>query len=66
MSPQSFADNRRPAAADDPLFLFVPAGPWHTEWKYRFLPPSSLAACSAQWDHGLDHLLYIQALLTED
>jgi hypothetical protein len=50
----------------DPTRHFEGGEPWHTEWHYRFVPPSRLQDLDVTADHGLDYLLYFQFLISEE
>ena len=38
----------------------------HTVHQFRFLPESYLAAVGAQWDPGLDLLVYLRMFIEEE
>lgn len=40
---------------------------WVVVRQFRFVPLSYLTDhCNLDWDHGIDHLLYLQGLIDED
>jgi hypothetical protein len=39
---------------------------WHTVQQFRFLPESYLAAVGAEWDPGLDQLVYLRMFIEDE
>jgi hypothetical protein len=39
---------------------------WHTIRQFRFLPESYLASVGAEWDPGLDQLVYLRMFIEEE
>ena len=39
---------------------------WHTIHQFRFLPESYLASLGAEWDPGLDQLVYLRLFIEEE
>jgi hypothetical protein len=70
-SPSAAAIARAPAKysllESEFVSLFGLPEAWVTVRQFRFVPLSYLTNhCSLDWDHGIDHLLYLQGLIDED
>jgi hypothetical protein len=43
-----------------------PPETWQTTGRFRFVPPSYLAACDLDSDSGAAHLLYLRSLISDE
>jgi hypothetical protein len=58
--------NQQSVANWDPARFFVDAEPWSTQWQYRYVPPNQLTRLDVFSDHGLERLLYLQFLISDE
>jgi hypothetical protein len=50
----------------DPARHYENAEPWTTRWQCRFIPPNQLGKLDVAADRGLQGLLYLQTLISEE
>jgi len=50
----------------DPARHFDDAEPWTRVWRYRFVPPCHLHGLNVTADPGLERLIYLQSLISDE
>ncbi len=63
--PGESAEVRQIPSKNDPSRHFLDGDPWSTQSRYRYVPPNRLQHLDLS-DPGLECLLYLQFLITDD
>jgi hypothetical protein len=66
MAPAPDSRDSRWSTSPDWLADFEPSEAAHTIKRFRFVPPSCLVRCNPAYDHGIDELIYLQSIITDE
>lgn len=59
-------DRREWAAEEDPARHFENGDPSTRVWRFRFVPPSHLQGLDIAADRGLERLIYLETLISDE